>query len=77
MRIFVIILVVAMLFAVFFVNPDSSSMSIDSLSDEQLKVLDNAPIDTSTKYKDLLLPDGRNMKDWGEENDPNWEPTFD
>lgn len=49
---------------------------IDSLSEKELKILDNAPIDTTTKFEDAVFPDGRNIKEWKEQNDPDWKPGF-
>lgn len=48
----------------------------DQLSASQLQILDAAPLDITTKYTDLLFPDGRNISDWGLVNDTGFVVVF-
>jgi hypothetical protein len=53
-----------------------STTSVDYLSDEQLQILDNAGIDTTTKFSDFLFPDGTKMIDWETIHDPGYQYIF-
>lgn len=48
----------------------------DQLSDSQLQVLDAAPTDTTTRFSDVLFPDGSNISDWSVSNDSGYVFTF-
>jgi hypothetical protein len=58
-------------------NPSiDTPTSMDYLSDEQLQILDNAGIDTTTKFADLLFPDGTKIIDWEKTNDSGYHYLF-
>lgn len=56
-------------------NVDNTT-SADYLSDEQLQIIENAGIDTTTTFQDLLLPDGTNISEWGSVNDSGYQDVF-
>ncbi len=57
-------------------NSESAVMLPDQLSETQLQVLNSAPLDTVTKYTDLVFADGRNISDWGLMNDTGFIVVF-
>lgn len=65
-------LILLLLFLISCKKDNSSSQSnilTDQLSESQLQILNSAPLDTITKYTDLIFADGRNISDWGLMND--------
>ncbi len=54
----------------------SSQKLEDQLSKEQLLILEAAPLDITTKYTDLVFPDGRNISEWGYVNDTGVAGVF-
>lgn len=53
-------------------DSNSKPQREDVLSQEQLQILDNAPLDTISKFTDMLFPDGSNIADWGNINDSGY-----
>ena len=57
-------------------TPLITQASGDTLSSSQLQILENAPLDTVTKFTDLLFPDGSNISKWDLANDSGYVYAF-
>src|SRR5674536_89852 len=57
-------------------NSESNPVIEDALSSDQLKILDNAPLDKTSIFSDMLFPNGNNISDWGKVNDIGYVNDF-
>lgn len=57
-------------------NSESNPVIEDTLSSDQLKILDNAPLDKTSIFSDMLFPNGNNISDWGKVNDIGYVNDF-
>jgi hypothetical protein len=79
-KIQVIFLVLISLMFIYFAfvrgSTNSSVVPVDQLSEEQLRIIENADTDNISTFEDVKFPDGKSMEGWQKQNDPDWETTF-